>query len=70
MIRLIFRTTFQDEHNGCSGEEFETLDIENDVIEAIVTRGGKSESAHLRTQLIGCEILEISGANTDDPASP
>jgi len=58
MIRLILKTTFQEEHNGCSGEDFETFDIENTHLEAILTRGGRSESAHLRTQLVGCEIIE------------
>jgi len=70
MIRLILKTTFQDEHNGCSGEEFETFDIENDKLEEIITRGGRSESAHLRTQLIGCEVVEIPEANVKDLPSP
>ena len=58
MIRLILKTTFQDAHNGCAGEEFETICLESPELEAVLRRGGRSEVAHLRTQLIGCELVE------------
>lgn len=57
MIRLILKTTFQDEHNGCSGEEYHTYEITEPELEAILLQGGRSETAHNRTQLMGCEII-------------
>lgn len=58
MIRLLLKTTFRDSHNGCEGTEYTTHDIEDADLEAMLTQGGRSEDAHLRTELIGAEIRE------------
>ena len=58
MVRLILRRETKDKISGYISSGYETLDIDNRVLEDILRRGGFGEGCYDTTTLIGAEVLD------------
>ena len=62
MLRFILKREVKDGFNGLVSEGYQTLDLNVPELEAILQRGGFSETAYDQTTLIGVEIRNNDAA--------
>lgn len=61
MLRMIIRRRYKDQWNGLEMEDFETVDIDIQKLEQILTGGGTSENGYDIRELVGVEVLPPNG---------
>lgn len=58
MLRIILKTTIHNEDLQIHEENFKTLDINNELLEQMLNKGGIGSNGYEKTCFVGIEVIK------------